>query len=215
MMDAPAVRVAIDLVHVPSRVRLVRREPLPEGVLTVLQIAAGDEAAEIEAADAVGRPRELVRSAAAFFIEQILLGPNSDSYRVLGADRNATAAELRRNMALLLRWLHPDVDRKGLRSMFAGRVTQAWGTLKTPDRRAAYDKESAARAAALFRKRAQETAQRRPRPRFRRVAGSAAGAFAARHVAAARWGAALSRRGTTSAGQEGAIVHLEIGPGLH
>ncbi len=146
MMDAPAVRVAIDLVHVPSRVRLVRREPLPEGVLTVLQIAAGDEAAEIEAAEAVGRPRELVRSAAAFFIEQILLGPNSDSYRVLGADRNATAAELRRNMALLLRWLHPDVDRKGLRSMFAGRVTQAWGTLKTPDRRAAYDKESAARA---------------------------------------------------------------------
>jgi hypothetical protein len=145
-MDAQAVRVAIDLVQVPSRVRLVRGEPLPDGVLTVLRIAAGDETAEIEAAEAVGRPRELVRKAAAFFIEQILLGPNSDSYRVLGADRNATAAELRRNMALLLRWLHPDVDRKGLRSMFAGRVTQAWGTLKTPDRRAAYDRESAARA---------------------------------------------------------------------
>jgi hypothetical protein len=143
MMDAPAVRVAIDLVHVPSRVRLFRAEPLPEGVVTVLQIAAGDETAEIAAAEAVGRPRELVRRAAAFFIEQILLGPNSDSYRVLGADRNATAAELRRNMALLLRWLHPDMDRKGVRSMFAGRVTQAWGTLKTPERRAAYDKESA------------------------------------------------------------------------
>jgi hypothetical protein len=147
MMDAPAVRVAIDLVHVPSRVRLFRSEPLPEGVLTVLQIAAGDEAAEIAAAEAVGRPRELVRKASAFFIEQILLSPNSDSYRVLGADRTATAAELRRNMALLLRWLHPDVDRKGIRSMFAGRVTQAWGTLKTPDRRAAYDKERAARSA--------------------------------------------------------------------
>ena len=51
----------------------------------------------------------MVREASAFFIEQILLGPDADSYRVLGADRNAAAAELRRNMALLLRWLHPDM----------------------------------------------------------------------------------------------------------
>jgi hypothetical protein len=163
-MDAPAVRVAIDLVHVPSRVRLFRAEPLPEGVVTVLQIAAGDETAEIAAAEAVGRPRELVRKAAAFFIEQILLGPNSDSYRVLGADRSATAAELRRNMALLLRWLHPDMDRKGVRSMFAGRVTQAWSTLKTPDRRAAYDKESAARD------RARQRSSRRARSKRRSAA---------------------------------------------
>ena len=139
MMGATAVRVAIDLVHVPSRVRLIRSEPLPDGVLTVLRIASGDEAAEVEAAEALGRPRELVRTAAAFFIEQILLSSDSDSYRVLGADRTASASELRRNMALLLKWLHPDIDRKGNRSMFAGRVTTAWENLKTPDRRAAYD----------------------------------------------------------------------------
>ncbi len=147
MAGAAAVRVAIDLVHVPSRVRLFRAEPLPDDVETVLRIAAGDEAAEAAAAAAVGRPRELVRKASAFFIEQILLCPDADSYRVLGADEAATAAELRRNMALLLKWLHPDMDRHGVRSLFAGRVTQAWETLKTPERRAAYDQKRLARAA--------------------------------------------------------------------
>ena len=139
MAGAPAVRVAIDLVQVPSRVRHYRDRPLPGGVETILRIAAGIEGAEAEAAAAVGRPPELVRRAAAFFIEQILLSSDADSYRVLGADDTATAAQLRHNMALLLRWLHPDVDRLGVRSLFAGRVTEAWETLKTPERRAAYD----------------------------------------------------------------------------
>ena len=134
-----AVRVAIDLMHVPSRVRYVRDAPLPADVTILLQIAAGDEAAEIAAAAAVDRPRHVVRRASAFFIEQILLGPDADSYRVLGADRKASAPELRRNMALLLRWLHPDMHHD--HSIFAGRVTAAWETLKTPERRTAYDRE--------------------------------------------------------------------------
>lgn len=147
MSDAAAIRVAIDIVQVPSRVHYYRSEPLPQGVPTLLRIAAGEEAAEIAAAESLGRSRSLVREAAAFFIEQILLGPDADSYRVLGAESTATPAELRRNMAMMLRWLHPDMDRQGVRSLFASRVTQAWETLKTPERRATYDQERSARAA--------------------------------------------------------------------
>jgi hypothetical protein len=139
MGDATALKVAIDLVHVPSRVRVIRSNPLPEGVLMLLRIAAGDEAAECEAAELTGRSRDVVRKAAAFFIEQILLYPEADSYRVLGASPQAPSRELRRHMALLLRWLHPDMDRQGERSLFAGRVIRAWEDLKTPARRAAYD----------------------------------------------------------------------------
>ena len=139
MTDKMALKVAIDLLHVPSQVRLIRFEPLPEGVLTLLRIAAGDEEIERAAAVAADRPRETVRQAASFFIEQILFAPNNDSYRILGADSRATAGELRRNAALLLRWLHPDVDMAGGRSIFVSRVTQAWNNLKTPERRASYD----------------------------------------------------------------------------
>ena len=89
--------------------------------------------------EAMGRSRETVCEAAAFFIEQILLSPDADSYRVLGARPEATNYELRRNMALLLRWLHPDHDGQGARSVFVGRVTRAWNDLKTQERRAAYD----------------------------------------------------------------------------
>jgi hypothetical protein len=139
MSNKMALRVAIDLLHVPSQVRLVRSEPLPRGVPVLLRIAAGDDAAEREAADLTVRSRDVVRRAAEFFIEQILFAPDTDSYRVLGSASQASASELRKNAALLLKWLHPDRDPHGERSIFVSRVTEAWNNLKTPERRAAYD----------------------------------------------------------------------------
>ena len=134
-----ALRAAIELFHMPSRVRIARAEPLPTGVDLLLRIAAGEAEAEGTAIASTGRSRDLIRQAAIFFIEQVLLCPNSDSYRVLGADSCASSGELRRNMALLARWLHPDKDPHGQRSVFASRVNQAWNDLKTPERRASYD----------------------------------------------------------------------------
>jgi hypothetical protein len=139
MGHVPALKVAMELTHFPSQAQLIRAAPLPDGVLILLRIAAGDAEATSQATASVGRSREVVREAAAFFIEQILLYPKADSYRVLGATSEATYAELRRNMALILRWLHPDLDRKGERSVFAARVTLAWNDLKTQEHRAAYD----------------------------------------------------------------------------
>jgi hypothetical protein len=134
-----AVKIAIDLMHVPSQVRLLRSEPLPSDVHTLLQIAAGDGEAQSVAAALTGRPQQTVREAASFFIEQILFAPGSDSYRVLGVSPQASASELRRNVALLLRWLHPDLDPQGERSIFISRVTGAWNDVKTAERRATYD----------------------------------------------------------------------------
>jgi hypothetical protein len=145
-MTAQAVKVALELMHVPSRVRHTRSQPLPEGVSTVLRIAAGEEASLTEATETFGRSPEVLRAAAAFFIEQILLGPGGDSYKILGGNEASSTGELRRNMALLLRWLHPDVDPTGIRSIFAGRVTKAWEDVNTPTRRAAYDQRRLARA---------------------------------------------------------------------
>ena len=136
---AMALRVAIDVLHVPSRLRLVRSQPLPDGVQLLLRIAAGDLDSETSAVETSGRSRDVVGKAAAFFIEQVLLCAGSDSYRLLGTHPQASNDELRKNMALLLTWLHPDKQRHGNRSALAGRVTQAWNTLKTSERRAAYD----------------------------------------------------------------------------
>jgi hypothetical protein len=141
MGEATALKLAIDLLHVPSRVRPMRSAALPRDVLTLLEIAAGDADATQRASEASGRTQEVVRNAAAFFIEQILLAPGADSYRVLGGNAQTSSSDLRRNMALLLRWLHPDMEHNGTgdRSVFASRITLAWEDLKTPERRGAYD----------------------------------------------------------------------------
>jgi hypothetical protein len=139
MPGRTAMKLAIDLLHVPAQVRLIRCEPLPDGVVLLLRIAANEAEAEREAAAMTRRSPETIRRAAAFFIEQILFAPDADSYRVLGADAAASAGELRRNAALLFKWLHPDRDAHGARAAFASRVTGAWNDLKTPERRAVYD----------------------------------------------------------------------------
>src|SRR6187399_1722210 len=109
MGDEAALRIALDLLHVPSRVRVLRANPLPPGVPFLLRIATGDREAVEDAIKLADRSEDVVREAAAFFIEQILLCPEADSYRLLGATPDATSSELRRNMALLIKWLHPDM----------------------------------------------------------------------------------------------------------
>lgn len=138
MDEAASLRAAIDLMRVPTRVRRLRMQPLPDGMTLLLRVAAADRQAESEAMALTNRPPTIVREAASFFIEQILLSPDADSYRCLGARPSATNAELRRHMVLLLKVLHPDTA-PGDRALFARRVTAAWDQLKTGERRAAYD----------------------------------------------------------------------------
>jgi hypothetical protein len=144
MEHASALEAAFYLMQSPSQVRLIRSRPLPDGVDVLLRIAANDADTIRQATLWLGRSPETIQQAAAFFIEQILFFPDADSYRVLGTTAEARNGDLRRNMALLLRWLHPDLDPHGERSVFAPRVTRAWNDLKTRERRDAYDRSSRA-----------------------------------------------------------------------
>ena len=139
MTGTSAMKIAVSLLHLPADVRRVRQDPLPCDVSTVLRIASGDEEMERHVASHLDRPRPLIREAAVFYIEQILLHPGADHYRVLGSSPTAAAHDLRRNMALLLSWLHPDKNPAGDRSILAARVTGAWDVLRSPQRRTAYD----------------------------------------------------------------------------
>ena len=139
MSELSALRTALDLMHMPSRVRALRREPLPAGTSILVRIVGGDDTALATAIAVTGRDGAELKRAATFFAEQILLAPGSDSYRVLGCDPAAPAADLRRNMALLSRWLHPDAGASGGAGVYASRLTGAWEDVKTPERRASYD----------------------------------------------------------------------------
>ena len=123
--------------------RKVRRLPLPKGMTFLLEIAAGDIEALREAAALTAHPHAVLQEATGFFIEQILFSRNADNYRTLGASSQASYSELRHHMALLMRWLHPDLVSGGAcrpcldRSVYASRVTKAWEAVKSGERRAA------------------------------------------------------------------------------
>lgn len=137
--QSEALKIAIDLYVTPSRLRAAQAAPLPRGIDRVLAIAAGDGDELSAAAKEMGRADADVKRAAGFFIEHVLLAADADSYRLLGCERTAAASDLRRNMSLLMRWLHPDKQAEGVRVGIAQRVTNAWETLKLPERRAQYD----------------------------------------------------------------------------
>jgi hypothetical protein len=146
MLESSALHAALALLKDPVSVRKYHRAELPSGIRVMLAIAGGNEDAIRQAQQYTGQPRATLQEAAAFFVEQVLLAYDSDSYRVLGGTQRSSHEELRRNMALLMRWLHPDLQGQGNhgaidREVFSNRVTRAWEDLKTEERRRAYDRK--------------------------------------------------------------------------
>lgn len=143
MAEPDALDAALALFKDPVRARNLPGRPLPPDVGRLLAIAVGEEEALATASRRSGFTRQPLQEAAGFFIEQALLCRDADSYRVLGGGPQSTHEELRHNMALLMRWLHPDLQaqRRGPldREVFAARVSRAWEDLKTPERREAYE----------------------------------------------------------------------------
>ena len=146
MVQPTALEVALSLAESPPLVRLVRSSPLPDGIKLLLRVAANETEALRTAQAMTGRSQALLREAACFFIDQVLFHADADSYRILGAASGAPRSELRANMALLIKWLHPDGQARRAsrsdfnRSAYLHRVSQAWENLKTDERRAAYDR---------------------------------------------------------------------------
>jgi hypothetical protein len=144
MQSPEALVAALAVLQDPRLVRAARRAPLPKGMAFLLETAVGEAEAVAAATAITGRSEAVLRKAAGFFIEQVLLSPQSDSYRILGADRAMQESQIRRHMALLVRWLHPDLAAHGASSQFdksayVSRVTNAWESIKTSERRAVYE----------------------------------------------------------------------------
>ena len=145
----PSLTAALAMLNRPQLTKRIRRSPLPEGVTFLLEVAAAEPEALLQASALTGRTDATLKEAAGFFIEQVLLSRHGDHYRTLGGTRSTPHNELRRNMALMMRWLHPDVlanaqDAQNLdKRVYVNRVTEAWGAIKTDERRTAYDAEIA------------------------------------------------------------------------
>lgn len=149
MPPSVALELALTLAEHPDSIEWVSRAPLPSGMTLLLEVAIGELGALNAVQGITTQNHGTLQTAAAIFIQQVLFAQAADSYRVLGVPRTATRKELRRHMALLVKWLHPDRvgsapdDCNAERRIFFPRVTEAWEDLKNDVRRAAYDRVTA------------------------------------------------------------------------
>ena len=99
--------------------------PLPHDVLDVIRIAAESPEACHAAALASGQPERALIEAARFYVQQILLRPEADCYRILGLRPGDSREKARAHMRWLLEWLHPDRNH-GWDAIYAKRIVKAW-----------------------------------------------------------------------------------------
>jgi hypothetical protein len=125
MSGARGIDLALDLARMPALAHSIEKPPLPADIFEVMRIAAGSPEVCQLASQATGQPPAVLIEAARFYLQQVLLRPDADSYRVLGLAPGASRELARCHMRCLLQWLHPDVNRDW-DSVYAKRVLKAW-----------------------------------------------------------------------------------------
>ena len=143
-----ALHHALALLRSPRSARPGADDRLPNDMLLLFRIVAGEEQALSLAQEITRESPEALREAASFYIQQVMFAGDSNSYRVLGVDPDVTDERLREHYRWLARWLHPDRNPDKWEAVYAERVNQAWQDVRTPERRQSYDEsrnESAVR----------------------------------------------------------------------
>lgn len=133
-----ALELALALLRAPALAAQVRERPLPADVLTLIRIAAGDDATLAKAAAASGEAPQRLVEAALLFLQQALFTDDADSYRLLGVPATASPEILKQHHRWLVRWLHPDRQTDDWQAAYMNHVNQAWQNLRTPERRQHY-----------------------------------------------------------------------------
>ncbi|MGE3643999.1 MAG: hypothetical protein AB7F96_09110 [Beijerinckiaceae bacterium] len=140
--NASAIGQAIEIYRFPIRLADIKAQQLADDVEYLLSAIDNRDVMNEIAERYNIKSVDILESAIGFYIEQVLLEPNSDPFRTLGASPSTPKGQLRKNFAALMRWLHPDRNVSEERTIYTNRVLQAWQQLKTEERRIASDRES-------------------------------------------------------------------------
>jgi hypothetical protein len=115
--------IAVDVFSQPLLARQIQRNPLPDGMLEVIQIAAGHIQSD---------KKHLTQEAAVFFLQQVLVSRDNDNFRQLGLNPGASLELVREHRRWLLKWLHPDRNHNKWESTLFARVNSAAARLENP-----------------------------------------------------------------------------------
>jgi hypothetical protein len=133
MAEPHVIDLALDLTRMPALARSSGVPAIPANIIELMRIAAGSPEACEAAVARTGEPTQVVIEAARFYLQQILLRPDADCYRVLGIAPTASRATARNHMRWLLEWLHPDRNKNSWDAAYAERVLKAWREVSVSD----------------------------------------------------------------------------------
>jgi hypothetical protein len=108
MTTAEGLNLAVECYRIPSRFRSAMGRRPPEGMLSVIKGAAGDEDTIRPIAEAYKMDQADVQEACKHFLLRILLDPKTKGPGLLGLSENATEEDVKLHKRWLLKWLHPD-----------------------------------------------------------------------------------------------------------
>jgi len=123
----------------PARSSLLRTRELPDDMLEVIRVAAGDEAAIAAARTSTRLNDADLQVAASLLLHNMILFDGADSYRTLGVRHDADSPQIKMHYRWLVRWLHPDRNPDAMHTVFADRINRAWNSIRTDERRGNYD----------------------------------------------------------------------------
>ena len=128
MTQPHVIELALDLARMPALARRSAVPPLPPNVVELMRIAAGSPEDCRAAVAQTGESRHVVIESARFYLQQVLLRPDADCYRILGVQPGTSRATAREHMRWLLEWLHPDRNNNNNSwdTVYAERVLKAW-----------------------------------------------------------------------------------------
>ncbi len=132
MAGGEALHLALALHRQPALNAECRIKQLPNDVIEVLRVAAGQAEAVIAAVAATHSSADELREAARFYVEQQLLSRESESdpWRVLGVHPGADTQQIREHRRMLIGLVHPDRS-ADWEAAYADRVNRAWRVLKS------------------------------------------------------------------------------------
>lgn len=131
MVEAsPSVWRALDLYRGLILPHAALRRPYPHDMLTVITLAAGDEAVLAAQAEQTLEQAQTLRSAACCFLELVLTRAGNSDHGVLALNPGAAPDLIRAHKRALLKWLHPDRNRNAWQAALSAKVSAAAARLE-------------------------------------------------------------------------------------
>lgn len=144
------VALAVAYHNQPSKYKSIAstKTPIPPGISECFKIAIGKMRIPeyLRTGELSELSDQVIRDALRHYIKKVLLSNAADYYRRLGVVSSASFEEVRNNYKYLFRLFQPDKEQNASNwdETFTRRINQAYGTLRSTDKRKEYDEFLAA-----------------------------------------------------------------------